>query len=88
MVSIQNGWGLSPAVQWNHRIASADSERRAGSAAGWRLYLYTRFYCHFFFLPFSVTSASVRHVMATQHILTLLNESSNLDFSSFTLTKK
>lgn len=43
MVSIQNGWGLSPAVQWNHGIASADSEKRAGSPTGWRLHLYTRF---------------------------------------------
>lgn len=30
------------------------------------------FYCHFFFLPLLATSSSIRHVMATQHIWTLL----------------
>lgn len=98
MVSIQSGWGLSPAVQWNHGIASADSERRAGSAAGWRLYLCTRFLLSLF-LPsffsykcFRMTSdGDTPHFNTTYmfhwNISSEWQKSQNSDFFSFTLTK-
>lgn len=42
MAPIQKGRGLSSAVQWNHGIASAGSERRLGRLQGGEVCLYTQ----------------------------------------------
>lgn len=72
--SFKKAGGLSPAAQWNHGIASAGSERKAGSPPGGRGFVcvFTQSYhlqLTFFFSTASLSSFLCYNINQNQNLL-------------------